>query len=153
MPAATEAYSPIGTTVSICLDLPTAQTGTAYAALTFIEIGEVDNVGEFGPESSTQSRTALKDGIVRKRKGPRNFGALPLQMAHVPGDEGHEALIAAEDSPDPVSFCVTHGDGTKEYFRGLVMSYKRNPGGAESGTAMSSTNIEIDSAIVTVYPT
>lgn len=152
MPAATEAYSPIGSFISIALALPTAQTDTAYGQLTWIEIGEVDNIGEYGPESSTQSRTALKDGVVRKRKGPRNYGALPLTMALVPGDEGHEALLVAEDQPDPVSIKVTHGDGTVEFFRGLVMSYKRNIGGAESGTAMASANIEIDSPIVTKYP-
>lgn len=152
MPAATEAYSPIGSFISIALALPTAQTATAYAELDFIEVAEVDNIGEYGPESSTQSRTALKDGVVRKRKGPRNYGALPLTMALVPGDEGHVAMLAAEAQPGPVSIMVTQGDGTIEYFRGLVMSYKRNIGGAESGTTMASANIEIDSPIVTKYP-
>lgn len=154
MPASTEAFSPIGAKVEICSTLPAANpTSAMYDALTtWLLVGEIESIGEYGPESSTNTRTRLSDGLVKKTKGPRNYGALPLTLALAPGDVGQAGLIVAEASKNNYSVRLTHGDGSVDYFQGLIMSFKRNPGGAEQTVEMASTTIEINTSIVTKYP-
>lgn len=153
MPAATDTLSPIGAFIRICMTgKPATMTEAGFKALTYVEVGEVDNIGEYGAESALQSRTRLKDGTVKKRKGPRNFGALPLTLAMVPGDLGQIAMRTAEEDSESYPVEVNFPDGTIDYLLGFVMSFKDNIGGAEGGTIMSSSNIEIDTKPIRVYP-
>lgn len=154
MPASNTVLSPIGSFISIALvGRPATFTAAGYAALTSIEIGEVDSVGEYGAESALQSRTRLKDGQVVKSKGARNFGALPLTLAMVPGDAGQKALRDAEATQVDYAVTVTFPDGTKDYMMCFVMSFKDNIGNAEGGTVMAAATLEINSKPIRVYPT
>lgn len=154
MPAAIDTLSPIGSTVSICITgKPATYTSAGYAALTYIEVGEIDSIGEYGAESALNSRTRLKDGAVKKSKGARNFGALPLTLAMVPGDTGQQALRTTEATQLSYAVVITFPDGTKDYMMCYVMSFKDNIGNAEGGTIMAASNLEIDTKPIRVYPT
>lgn len=151
MPGATVAFSSLGSTIAISNVLPATHDVAGYEALTFTEIGEVADIGEFGPEYSVTTFTPIKTGIVRKRKSSVNYGSMPLSMAMVPGDAGHVKLLTGLNDYDAQAFKVTYQDGTVEYFDALVMSYKRAVGGAD-GITMASTQLEVDSTIVTDLP-
>lgn len=151
MPAATIAFTSAGTQIFIALALPTAHTGTAFAALSWDEIGEVDEIPEFGPEYSIIKRTPLAQRTVRKLKGSVDYGNLMLKAAKVPGDDGHAACLTALDEDDAQSFKVKFADGTISYFTGLVYAYKSSVGGSESFTG-AAIGIEIDSKPIEVAP-
>lgn len=74
----------------------TANTASAYAALTYTEIGEVDSMSEFGPQSSVITFASLGDAIMRKAKGVRDNGDATIVVANDPRDPGQIALVAAE---------------------------------------------------------
>lgn len=153
MPAAMDVLSPIGSTISICMTgKPASYTAAGYAALTWIEVGEVDSIGETGAESALNSRTRLKDGAVKKSKGARNYGALPLTLAMVPGDLGQQALRNAEMSQTDYPIMTKFPDGTIDYSMCFVMSFKDNIGNAEGGTIMSASNLEVNTKPIRVYP-
>lgn len=101
----------------------------------YIEVGEVEDAGEVGDEAEQITFTALKDGRVRKLKGPRDAGTMAIVCGADTSDEGQNALIAAEATPLNFNFMVIlndqltlNGDPTRIYFRGLVMSKRRNIG-------------------------
>lgn len=151
MPATQIAITSAGTKLFIALAAPTAQTGTAYALLSWEEVGEVDDLGEFGKEFSVIKRTPLASRRVRKLKGSSDAGMLPVKLARCPGDAGQADCITARDDDAPASFKIELSDGTKMYFEALVMSFKTGIGGAESFTS-ASIGLEIDTDVVEVAP-
>jgi hypothetical protein len=101
----------------------------------YIEVGEVEDAGEVGDEAEQITFTALKDGRVRKLKGPKDAGTMAIVCGADTSDEGQNALIAAEATPLNYNFMVIlndqltiNGEPTRIYFRGLVMSKRRNIG-------------------------
>lgn len=152
MPAAEIAFTSAGTKIFIALGLPTAMTSTAFALMSYSEIGEVDEIPEFGAEYSIIKRTPLSSRRVRKLKGSKDTGSLMLKAAKVPGDDGHADCTAALDDDSAQSFYIELSDGTKMYFTALVSAYKTNIGSAESFTG-AMIGLEIDSDVIEVAPT
>lgn len=111
----------------------------AYQALTWIEVGEVEDLGEFGDESEAITFTALSDSRVRKLKGPRDAGTMAIVVGDDMLDTGQVAMEAAEASPLDYAFKVQlndaitlAGDDSEHYFMGKVMSKRRNVGNASN---------------------
>lgn len=131
----------------------TADDVTAYAALPWDEIGEVEDLGEFGDQSNSVTFTALANARVRKMKGTKDAGDLTLTVGFDAGDAGQLALIAAEadSSPDDYGIKVQLNDSattpTVAYFRGKVMSYRLQPGNADN-VVRASVSIGINSAVI-----
>ena len=146
---ASSAFTSAGTTVALSASLPATYNATGYGALTYTDIGEVTEAGEFGRNYELVTHNPLGDRDTIKRKGSYNSGTLALQMARVPGDAGQVLLVAAVDLDTSQSFEVTLQDGTILYFTGQVMSYTTNVGSVNQITA-ATVNVEIDSALVEV---
>lgn len=130
-----------------------------YVADSYIEVGEIEDLGEFGDESERITFTALSDGRVRKFKGPRDAGEMPIVVGDDPTDEGQVAMEAAEASPLDYNFKVELNDaltigGTDSvhYFIGKVFSKRRNVGNA-SNVVRRNFAVGINSAITAVDPT
>ncbi len=126
-----------GCKLSISDAASTAANQTAFEAETFIEVGEISDLGEFGAEFSTITHTSLSDRIVRKFKGTEDPGSLQLQLGYDPDDTGQAECKTALASDNEWAFKVELNDSagvspTTFYFRGRVMSFKRQPGGPES---------------------
>lgn len=138
----------------------TVDTATEYAALTWVEVLEVEDLGSFGDTSSEVTFTSLKDGRVRKFKGSRNAGNMALVCGHDPVDTGQIAMVAAEaDNRFEYAFKVTLNNevtsgGTEEinYFRGRVMSKDKTVGSVDN-ILRRNFSIAINSAITEVAPT
>lgn len=131
----------------------------AYIALTWTNVGEWENGGEFGDSASVVSFTSIADSRVRKRKGSRNAGTMELTFGFDALDAGQIALRAAVDSQFRFNFRIQLNDQADAndtdsffYFGAYVMKATVVPGGADDITKMNVT-LEIDTAITTVAAT
>lgn len=131
----------------------------AYQALTWVEVGEVEDLGEFGDESDQVTFTALSDARTRKMKGPRNAGSISVVVGDDMLNTGQIAMEAAEASPLSYNFKVllndaitVGGNGSNHYFRGKVFSKRRNVGNA-SNVVRRTFAVGVDTTILTTDPT
>lgn len=130
-----------------------------YQADSYVEVGEVEDLGEFGDESEAVNFTALSDGRTRKFKGPRDAGTMTLVVGDDPTDEGQIAMEAAEAQPLDYNFYVElndkltlGGENSRHYFIGKVMAKRRNVGQANNVVRRNFT-IGVNSAITDTDPT
>lgn len=136
-----------------------AANAAAYAALSWVEIGEVQNLGEFGDQANDVTFTSLSDGRVRHLKGARDAGVLALVCGRDPLDAGQVAARAAEKTKFAYAFKIVAADGldandtdTIFYFHALVQSARSNFG--ESDSVVTQTfNLGITTAIIEVPAT
>lgn len=143
-----QARTSAGSTIEIA-PAPVTYDQAGFELLTFTEIGEVSNIGDFGKTYNLVTFNPLGDRKTVKRKGSYNNGTLDLEMARVPSDAGQTILIQARDSDDSYAFCVTLQDGTKNYFTGQVMGYNVQVGGVDDIT-MATMSVEIDDDVISV---
>lgn len=136
--------------------LPATDTAAEYAALTWVEIGEVEDMGEFGDESSDVTFSAVSDGRVRHLKGVRDAGTLALVCGRDPLDAGHIALKAAEKTKFSYPIKVQAADAPSElyadsvyYFNAKIMSARDNYGSVDN-VVRTSFSLGIDSPIIEV---
>lgn len=135
-----------------------ASTLIAFQALVWTEVGEVEDLGEFGDESESISFTALSDARTRKKKGPRDAGTITVVTGDDMLDQGQIAMEAAEASPLDYNFKVQLNDAitlagvdSTHYFRGLVMSKRRNVGNA-SNIVRRTFNVGVNTTILSTDP-
>lgn len=132
---------------------------SAYEADTFTLIGEVETIGEYGDEANNVEFLSIGDARVRNLKGARNAGAVSITCGNDTTDAGQAALKVAEASNLNYPFKVVYNDkatslgsGSVDYFRGLVMSKRKNPAGADDVTRIT-FNVGINTAITEVVAT
>src|ERR1041384_6229323 len=155
---ATGAKYYIGGTTAIPYASGDAAAITAFKALTWVEIGEVEDGGELADASNDVTFQSLSDSRVRHLKGARDAGTLALVVGDDPLDAGQIALRTAEQTKFQNNFKVVYEDAPNEdysnsvdYFRGLVMSFRKNVG--EGDNVMRRTaNIGINTVILTEDP-
>lgn len=131
-----------------------AATASAYAALSYIEIGDVESVSEFGDQAQTITAQTLGDARLRKRKGVRDAGDITITVLNNPLDNGQKAAIAAEATEFTYAFKVVLADGADSndtdsvfYFRALVSSARLS--GLQPNEIIKRTFVAlIDSAII-----
>lgn len=131
----------------------------AFEADSYIEVGEVEDLGEFGDQSEAVKFTSLSDARTRSLKGPRDAGDMAVVAGDDPNDDGQTAMEAAEGQPFDYNFKVVLNDaqsltGTDSvhYFHGKVMGKRRNVGQANNVVRRTFT-IGINSKIVMQNPT
>jgi hypothetical protein len=124
----------IGTTAPIN-EASASSAITSFEADTYNEVGEVEDLGEFGDEATEVTFTALGNRRVRKFKGSLNAGNATMTCGDDPEDVGQQELLQAFDSQLDFNFKVTlndaltiSGEPTVQYFRGKIMSKRRNIG-------------------------
>lgn len=118
----------------------------------WVEVGLVESLGEFGDQSNDVTFAAIGDSRMRHAKGARDAGTLQLTCAHDPLDSGQAAMEAAEATNNNYMFKVVLPDGpagysdTILYFRGLVMSKRKNVG-TNDNVVRNTYNIGINTEI------
>jgi len=123
-----------------------------YEALTWIEIREIEDLGNVGDVSTEVTGAAIGDSRIRKAKGARNAGTMNvICFDTVPLDAGQTAVIAAETSNSNYAFKIelpepTVGTAATIYFRGLVMSNEYRLG-TNDNIRRRAFNIGVNSAL------
>ena len=139
-----------GTLFAIVQANPATEDQPGYAALSWVNVGEVTDVPEFGASTAKVEHKPLATGVVEKLKGFIDYGSFSLALGRDTSDAGQVLLKSASDGASkflPHSMRVTLQDGTLFYFKGGVFSYTVSPGSADS--VVSSTSlVESNSVIV-----
>lgn len=87
--------------------------GTSAAALltdTYVEIGGIESIPEFGRSYNEVTFTPLADRGVQKYKGSYNDGSVTVPLAKDLSNAGQAALYAARDSDFDYNFKVVAND-------------------------------------------
>lgn len=138
-----------GAALAVSATLPATNDASGFGAVSFTNIGEVTNLGEFSRQYNIITYTALDERQIKKLKGSYDEGTLPVNLAYDPADSGQAILEAARDSDNNYSFRVTLQDGTYFYFQAKVTSYTVNVSGVDDVTS-STCQIAITEQIVKV---
>jgi hypothetical protein len=133
-----------GTTIGIVAAAPATYDETGYEALTFVTIGEVTDLGEFGRSYNLVTHNPIDTRSTRKYKGSYNEGSMALTLGLDTDDAGQILAKAASLSDSDYSFAVTTQNGDKYYFRAQCMSFMVNLGSVDSITSANIT-LEITS--------
>lgn len=125
----------------------------------FVEIGLVEDGGEYGDSAAAVTFAALGDARIRAAKGARDAGELPLIVGDDPTDLGQIALIAAEATNFNYALKVVTpnrlnptGTDEIEYMRVLIMG-KRKRVGTNDNVIRRTFNAKINSEIYRQMPT
>ncbi len=143
----------IGTTTA-------AENLSQFITDSYTEVGEVEDLGEFGDESEEVTFASLADARLQKLKGVRDAGTLALICGHDDSDVGQDALITAEaDNTLDFNFKVILNDkltlgGTpsEHYFRGKVMG-KRLGVGTVNNVVRRTFNVGVNSEVLSIDAT
>lgn len=124
-------------------------TDPLSSSSTWTEIGHVEDIGEFGDESTEAEFIAVnyEGGLSRKQrfKGSRDAGVLTLTCGRDPSDAGQRELLEAEKTEEEYNFKIVADDApagdtpTTFSMRVLVMSAKLNFSGADDVTRITFT--------------
>lgn len=126
----------------------------------YTEVGEVEDLGEFGDESEQVTFASLSNSRLQKLKGVRDAGVLALIVGADDADAGQDALVVAE-ADDVLDFnfkvilndkATIAGTPSEHYFRGKVMS-KRLGVGTVNNVVRKTFNIGVNSEILSVDAT
>lgn len=141
-----------------------AETQAEFVADTYVEVGEIEDLGEFGDTFANVNFTALADGRVRKYKGTADAGDLTLTLGLDNGDAGQAAVKTAhaDRSKGDYNIKITLNDGnptatptpiapTTFYMRGKVMKNTVASGSADNVVRRNVT-IGINSDILEILP-
>lgn len=143
-----------GITFSVVQGAPATVDAAGFAALTFVEVGEVTDLPEYGPTTEVVTHQPLKTGITEKYAGFTDNGSLAVGLGQDASDAGQVILRASQELANKgtaYSFKTEFPDGTIDYYSGGLFSYTTNPGAANSIVA-STAQVEINSVIVRVIP-
>jgi len=141
----------VETKLYVSHSVPATYTLAGFGALSYTEVGDVASLGEFGGSAQIQQFTPLATGIVKKRKGSIDYGTAAATIGRVAGDAGQGILkegFDGDNAYDVHSFKVVAGDGSLAFFTGMIGSFTRNIGDANTVTGVS-CNIELDNKVVT----
>ena len=122
-----------GTGLAISAGIPSAQTTTAYEALTYTEVGNVESIGGYGASTEVVSFQPLK-GAQQKHKGPTNYGTLNPTIAIDDADAGQTLVrtAAAPTNNDLYAIRITKPDGSLRFFQVRVFGFPETVGAANS---------------------
>lgn len=139
-----------GTLFSVSAAEPATQTVAGYGALTFTQVGEITDLGEYGANAQVVTHEPLETGVVEKFKGFIDFGSMSVGLGRDADDAGQAILstgVTGANKNLNHSFKVTYQDGSIDYFQARIFSYTKNPG-ASNSIVSSTAQIEINTAIV-----
>lgn len=130
-----------------------------YESESWVEVKDVEDLGEVGDESQIITFTAIGDGRTRKFKGPRDAGDMAVVLGYNGDDTGQTALRAAETTKDAYNFKIELADAspgspsqpTILFFRAKVASGRFRIGTA-SDVVRSGMSLAVDSAVLVDAP-
>ena len=118
-----------------------------YEGLTYVQVGEVESIGEFGDSFNEVNFISLSNRRVKKFKSSKNAGNIQIVIGHDSADSGQDNLNTALASDEDYAFKVELDDAgtgspsspTTFYFRGKVMAAPVTPGEADNIVRIAAT--------------
>lgn len=136
-----------------------AENLSQFLTDTYTEVGEVEDLGEFGDAAEEVTFASLADGRLQKLKGVRDAGTIALICGQDDGDVGQDALIVAEADTLDFNFKIilndkltSGGTPSEHYFRAKVMS-KRTGVGTVNNVVRKTFNLGINSEVLSIDAT
>lgn len=128
----------IGTSAAI--DYTTDESAIEdFEAEEWIEIGKVEDGGEFGDARNDITALSLSDGRVNHLPGAADAGVMPLTCLNDPLDPGQIAVLDASRTNFEYNFKIEENDAPSElyantitYVRGRVLSRRKQIGNADN---------------------
>lgn len=137
-----------GSKLYVSSTLPASYTKAGYTALTWVLVGEVTNVGEYGREYDLIDHAPIDTRQIVQIKGNYREGSLALSFGSAPVDAGQVIINTASKSDNNYSFKVERTDGDIDAFTGKVTAYKPN---VQGGSILSiSSNVSIQTEIINI---
>ena len=115
----------LGASYSISAGEPATYDDTGFAALTYTEVGEVANLGDFGPTFEDVTFVKLKTGLTEHRKGSVDYNELSMSIAYDGADAGQILIKAGVDGANRdviYSHKIELAGGEIFYFTGQFFS-------------------------------
>lgn len=131
-----------GTSIGISSATPATFNATGYDALTFTNIGNIDDGGEHGREYAEVTFNPIDTRGTRKFKGSFNEGTKTLSIGYDSDDAGMILLKTALYDDDDYSFKVTYPNGDIDYFQAKVLTLSKATAGVDS-MLMASVSLSI----------
>ncbi|MFN4160640.1 MAG: hypothetical protein ACK4FW_01430 [Stenotrophomonas sp.] len=147
-----EAQTNSGSKLFICVTPQNEDlTATEFAALTYIQVKKIGNIGERGINTNIVTYDTYDTQVSLKGKGITNAGDPQVEMAEVLTDPGQVAMRAAgaPDVPDAYAFKIERPSGEVEYLRGLVAG-PNTPGGRNEDFVLNTYTLALNQAPITV---
>jgi hypothetical protein len=132
--------------------LATTYDAATFAGASYIQIGELTDLGSFGKKYNLVTFNPLSDRKTVKRRGSYNNGTLQLKLGDSVTNPGQIALKAAADQDISYAFKVVTQSGTTYYFTAQVMGWTLEVGSVDQITGLTA-DVEIDNDIVVANPT
>jgi hypothetical protein len=118
-----------GSTLSVAAALPTAQTAVAFAALTWIPVGELTDVPTvLGREYNIVTHSPVSSAQITEKKGSYKLPQADAMCAWDDDDAGQLLIKGASESNDIVSFKLEKQDGAIRYFTAQVSKFTEENG-------------------------
>lgn len=134
-------------------DLPAARAAalTLLSGLTYVEVGEVESIGDYGDTINDVTFNGLAQGRAKHLKGLADAGTSDLVVAFDSGDAGQIKLVEAfmDRSRFDYPIKVAYIDGETDYFAAKVMSNKK-AGITVEGVLKRNVSLGINSEIYEV---
>jgi hypothetical protein len=142
-----------GAALAISAASPATFDAAGYAALTYVEIGNIEKIGTIGAQYAKIEFQPLK-GAKQKLKGSADYGSLQPSLAHDDADAGQTLLrtSSADETNKLYSYQVTYQNGAKRYFQGRTFGYPETVDGADT-ILMAAPTVEICTKPVAVAGT
>jgi len=159
--ACSELSTAAGTKLYVCAAAPADDLAATWAALTWIEVGNISSISELGRKYAPASFKALGSRTTCKRKGSYDYGSVTVGLGYAAEDVGSVALAAALTSDSDYSFRIAmndknatyHTTDTQFYWRGQVMSFVTNPGSDPDSFVTATCEVQIDGDVKIVART
>ena len=137
----------------LAADLPAdhAAAIALLAALTYVEVGEMETIGDYGDTINDVTFAGLAQARAKHLKGLADAGSTELAIGFDAGDAGQLKLVEAflDRSRFDYPIKVVYVDGLIDYFAAKVMSNKK-AGISVEGVLKRNVTLGINSEIYEV---
>ena len=141
-----------GTKLSVVAGDPATPDASGYGDLSFVEVGEVIDLPEYGPNVQVVESNPLATGITEKFKGFINYGSQSMGLEFDSADAGQIILadgVEGATKNQQHAIKIEYQDGSIDYYSARIFSYTKAPGSANSMVG-STVQVEINTPITRV---
>ena len=115
------ANSNSGSQLYVCVTpQPTDLNATSFAALTWVKVSNVGNIGETGTKTNILTYDTLDTKVSQKSKGVSNAGDPEVECARVASDPGQIALRDAAKTNFSYAFKLEKADAPSSSFTNTI---------------------------------